>query len=106
MTYPTDSAGNPKVDFVWGNMPMQPNDQRLDDNITIIVPNGDQNRGWSGSEVFLSDSLSTTVYANLSVGDQNNDVDWTDPDYRYIAIPADSHTIATTEYKNYPGYQP
>lgn len=28
MTYPTDDLGNPRVDFVFGNMPLQPNDQR------------------------------------------------------------------------------
>lgn len=28
MTYPTDDLGNTQVDFVFGNMPMQPNDQR------------------------------------------------------------------------------
>jgi len=28
MTYPVDDAGNPRVDFVWGNMAMQPDQQR------------------------------------------------------------------------------
>ena len=28
MTNPVDTNGNVKVDFVWGNMPLQPNDQR------------------------------------------------------------------------------
>lgn len=103
MPYPVDDNGNPRVDFVWGNMPMQPDDQRLDDNIIVFPPNGDQNKGWSGSEAFLSAPLDTTVYANLSVGDQGYDAEWTDPDFRYIPVVADSHTIATTEYKGYPG---
>lgn len=28
MSNPTDTGGNVKVDFVWGNMPMQPDDAR------------------------------------------------------------------------------
>lgn len=28
MSYPVDDAGNPRIDFVHGNMPLQPNDQR------------------------------------------------------------------------------
>lgn len=38
MTYPTDSAGHPQVDFVWGNMPMQPNDER-DTNLDPALDN-------------------------------------------------------------------
>ena len=29
MTYPVDDAGNVRVDFVWGHMPMQPDQQRV-----------------------------------------------------------------------------
>ena len=28
MSNPVDDGGNVKVDFVWGNMPMQPDDER------------------------------------------------------------------------------
>lgn len=106
MTYPVDDAGNPRVDFVWGNLPMQPDDQRLDDNIQIIAPNGDQNRGWSGTEVYASAALNTTEYVYLSIGDQSYDDGWSNPDTREIAIAADSHNIATTGWSNFPGFIP
>jgi hypothetical protein len=106
MTYPVDDKGNPRVDFVWGNIPMQPDDQREDETVQLISPNVDQNRGWSGTEVYLSDTLYETLSVPLSKGDQSYDANWQDPDFRYVEISADSHTIATTGWSNYPGYIP
>jgi hypothetical protein len=43
-----DSEGNVFVDFVWGNFPMQPNDERADGTPTITTTvGGDQNVQWT-----------------------------------------------------------
>lgn len=54
MANPVDDLGNVQVDFVWGNLPMQPNDARgmatLDpalDNHVIAA------EGWSGYPAFI-----------------------------------------------------
>ena len=54
MTYPTDDAGHPQVDFVWGNMPMQPDDERgmatldpaLDNHVIADI-------GWSNYPAYI-----------------------------------------------------
>jgi hypothetical protein len=109
MTYPVDDKGNPRVDFVWGNMAMQPDDQR--DTVTsgpemLYEPNGEGNRGWSGTAIYPSEGLHTTENVYLSLGDQNYDDYWQSPNTRSVTIDADSHTIATTGYSNYPAFIP
>ena len=43
-----DSSGNVAVDYVWGNFPPQPNDDRADGTPTITTTvGGDQNVGWT-----------------------------------------------------------
>jgi hypothetical protein len=43
-----DSSGNVVVDYVWGNFPTQPNDERADGTPTITVTvGGDQNVSWT-----------------------------------------------------------
>jgi hypothetical protein len=106
MTYPVDDNGNPRVDFAWGNMPMQPDQQRANDPdpVYVVDDNQPQDRGWSRSSKGLpSDILSTTASVNVSIGDQGNDVWWEIPDTRALAVPADDRKIATTEYNGFPG---
>ena len=62
MTYPTDDLGHPQVDFVWGNLPMQPNDERgmaqLDpalDNHVIA------DTGWANYPQFIPNYDGTTA---------------------------------------------
>ena len=107
MTNPVDDLGNPRVDFVWGNMAMQPDDQR--DTITsgqeVLIPgNIVGNRGWDAAYKYPSEGLSDTLSIPLSVGDQSVDVNWQSPSYRYVTIPADNHIIAIAGYENFPGY--
>jgi hypothetical protein len=87
MTY-RDDEGNVQVDFVWGNMPLQPNDDRTDEYITL---GNVQNVGWTQGYKYTSDTLRTSDYQ----------VELNNLDYK---VPADSHTIATTGYSNFPGY--
>ena len=43
-----DSSGNVAVDYVWGNFPAQPNDERADGTPTITTTvGGDQNVSWT-----------------------------------------------------------
>ena len=77
----TDSSGNPAVDFVWGNLPMQPNDLRNDAATTTVVvaANASQNSGWSGYSVYPSGR----VDFNIS-----------------------THPILKAGYSGYPAYTP
>lgn len=89
--YPTGEGlvtGNVQVDRVWGNIPMQPDTDRTDQ---IIYTAGVQNVGWSGTTVVTSDNLRTADY-NLELNNLE------------VKVPADSHTIATLGYSNFPAY--
>lgn len=105
MTNPVDDAGNPRVDFVWGNMPIQPNDQRNGSgSSTVFEPNGSQNRGWSGSKAYPSSTLSTTQTVNLSVGDQSRSSSWDDIDTRSVTVESDNHVNAIGGYEGFPAF--
>ena len=97
MTYPVDDLGNPRVDFVWGQFPLQPNDQRertdgeganitTDGNWTVIKERGSSN---------LSSGVTELTFGT---GDGGNT--------RTQTFEYDSHTIATTGYSNYPAFEP
>jgi len=73
-----DSSGNVAVDFVWGNFPMRPNDDRTDGTASVVVAaNASDNNQWSGYSVYPSARLN--------------------PSY-------DSHAIAEAEWANYPSF--
>ena len=77
----TDSAGNVRVDFVWGNYPMQPNDERTDGGTTTVVAaNASQNYNWNG-------------YSNYPSARLNN-------------LPTSNHTVAEAEWNDYPSFTP
>ena len=77
----TDSAGNVRVDFVWGNYPMQPNDERTDGTAVVTVAdNASDNYDWSGY----------TVY----------------PSARLTAATSNNHTVAEAEWNSYPQFTP
>lgn len=76
----TDSAGNVRVDFVWGNYPMQPNDDRTDGTaVTTVAANASQNYNWNG----YSEYPSARLNAALS-----------------------NHAVAEAEWNNYPSFTP
>ena len=85
-----DDKGNVQVDFVYGNMPMQPDVDRLD---AVVTPSNVQNVGWTQGSLFYSSPLEAGDYEVI----ENN--------LTYL-IPADSHTIATTGWQNFPGFIP
>ena len=77
----TDSAGNVRVDFVWGNYPMQPNDERTDGGTTTVVAaDASQNYDWSGYT--------------------------TNPSARLVPATSNNHTVAEAEWNDYPSFLP
>lgn len=108
MTYPVDDNGNVRVDFVWGNFPLQPNEQRTDNSADWNDANNQSgDRGWTApSYGATSDSLSVIYTQELSVGDQSNlDASWDDVDTRQVTVPS-AHDIAEEGYNNYPAFLP
>ena len=98
MTYPVDDLGNPRVDFVWGHLPLQPNDQRTSYGQEIVT-NQDQNMEWTTTFPIDSATLSTGwTELPFGTGDGGNT--------RYQTFTWDNHTIATTGYSNYPAFLP
>ena len=60
----TDSAGNLRVDFVWGNLSKQPNDERADGTPTATEAYGSaQNAYWTTKSTIASARL------NIALGD-------------------------------------
>lgn len=47
-----DDAGNPVIDHVWGNMPMQPNDQRTTDLNVALDNHINAVSGWNGYPLY------------------------------------------------------
>jgi hypothetical protein len=76
-----DSSGNQKVAFPWGNVPMQPNEDREGTGAPVVVEpaNSDQNRSWSGYRVYPSATLDESL---------------------------DNHILVSTGHNGYPGYLP
>ena len=77
----TDSAGNVRVDFVWGNYPMQPNDDRTDGTpVATVAADASQNYDWNGYSEY--------------------------PSARLTAATSNNHTVAEAEWNNYPSFTP
>jgi hypothetical protein len=66
-----DTSGQQAVDFVWGNFPMQPNDDRTDGGATVVVAaDAADNYDWSGYSVYPSARLDAALdnHANVEAG--------------------------------------
>jgi len=73
-----DTSGNVAVDFVWGNFPMQPNDDRTDGTaVSVVAADASQNKSWTGYSVYPSARLNASY---------------------------DSHAIAEAEWANFPSF--
>jgi hypothetical protein len=68
----TDSAGNLQTDFVWGNLPKQPNDERADGTPTATTTYGAaQNGQWTTKSTIASARL------NPALGDHSDiEAEW------------------------------
>jgi len=93
--YPNNTAGNIAVDFVWGNFPMQPDDDRTGDGSATVVVAADaaQNVDWSGYSVKVSPALTKTDFSlNLSPG--------------VSSVVSHNHSVAVNNWNGYPNYTP
>jgi hypothetical protein len=59
----TDSAGNLQTDFVWGNFPAQPNDERADGTptATLTAYDASQNKQWTTKTTIASARLNASL---------------------------------------------
>lgn len=93
--YPNNTAGNIAVDFVWGNFPMQPDDDRTGDGSATVVVAADaaQNVDWSGYSVKQSPALTKTDFTvNLSPN--------------LSSVVSHNHSVAVNNWNGYPDYTP
>jgi ATP-dependent Clp protease adapter protein ClpS len=90
---PVMITGEVAVDYVWGNFPLQPDDDREDSTTSFGGGSGDE--GWSATSYIASDTLRTSDYVVEfnNVGGEVN-------------VPADNHINAVTNYNGYPNYTP
>ena len=95
-----DSSGNLFVDFVWGNFPMQPNDDRTDGTaVEVVANNATYNKQWTGYSVYPSARLNPAL-ANHAVAE----ADWAgfpgyikaEGNYIITAVSGDGTTVTYT----------
>jgi len=88
----TDSAGNLVTDFVWGQNPLQPNDERRASVSQTGGSTGDT--GWSQTTYVASSNL---AYGNTTVTINNGITQ---------SVPSDNHTRAEDGWAGFPSYTP
>jgi len=94
MTYPVDDAGNPRVDFVWGNFPLQPDQGR---NISYNNSTYFLDGGWAVKELAGNTELAAGwTELGFPTGDGDS--------VRFQTFEYGIHDIATTGYSNYPSF--
>jgi hypothetical protein len=95
MTYPVDDAGNPRVDFVWGNFPLQPDQQRNTYNEYSQTTDGN----WTNFPAVGSSNLdSGWDVLTFSTGDGGGS--------RTQTFTWDNHDVAESNWSDYPGFIP
>ena len=90
----TDSAGNVKVDFVWGNFPLQPNDERTENQLSNFG-------GSTGDTAWAQTTYATATRLNLgdiSAYSGSNVI--ANKNIRSI------HEITEADYSAFPAYTP
>ena len=88
----TDSAGNVKVDFVWGNYPMQPNDERTENQLSNFG-------GSTGDTAWAATTYATATRLNLGdIAAKSGSNVIADKNIRSI------HEIVETDYAGYPTF--
>jgi len=102
-----DTSGNVAVDFVWGNFPMQPNDDRTDGTaVEVVAADAAQNKSWSGYSVKpsarLSPLLSNHAIAEAEWANYPSFVE-TAPNYIVTAVTGNGTTVTYTSQNYYKG---
>lgn len=86
-----DTAGNVKVDFIWGNLPMQPDDERTGSATNIGGSTGDT--GWAATTKVNSNALVKTAISKSLWNGLTSSV-------------ANNHSVALNNWNKYPDYDP
>lgn len=90
-----DSSGNIAVDFVWGNFPMQPDNERTGNGspTVVVAANAADNVDWSGYSVIPSPALTKTdITVALSPG--------------ITTVVGNNHSVALNNWNGFPDYEP
>jgi hypothetical protein len=102
-----DTSGNVAVDFVWGNFPMQPNDDRTDGTaVEVVAADAAQNKSWSGYSLKPSARLNAALDSHAIA-----EADWAnypsfiaaEPNYIVTAVSGDGTTVTYTSQNYYKG---
>jgi hypothetical protein len=97
MANPVDDKGNVRVDFAWGNMPLQPNDKR-------VAGSGGSYGAYGSTEGVDADPDFDAEYARAGIAIPSNILD----------VKLDDHVRATGDFElglrpgwnGFPGYEP
>ena len=91
--YPAVSGGNIAIDFVWGNFPMQPDDDRTGTATQVSTGNVDYDKGWGATTLVQSPALTKTAITKTL----NNDITQSVPN---------NHSVALNNWNGFPDYTP
>lgn len=91
--YPQVSGGNIAVDFVWGNFPMQPDDDRTGTATQISTGDVAYDKGWGATTLVNSAALTTTAISKTL----NNGITQSVPN---------NHSVTVNNWNKYPDYDP
>lgn len=91
--YPRVSGGNIATDFVWGNFPMQPDDDRTGTATQISTGDVAGDKGWGATTYVNSAALTKTAISKTI----NNGITLTVPN---------NHSVAENNWNGYPDYTP
>lgn len=90
-----DSAGNPQVDFVWGNVPLQPNDQRTE-NVLSNFGGSTGDTAWAATTYATParlDFAGTSAYSGSNV-------------ISNVTVKSANHELEESGYAGYPAFTP
>lgn len=91
--YPRVSGGNIAVDFVWGNFPMQPDDDRSGTATQVSTGDVAGDKGWGATTYVNSATLTKTAITKTI----NNGISLTIPN---------NHSVVENNWNKYPDYDP
>ena len=91
--YPQVSGGNIAVDFVWGNFPMQPDDDRTGTATQISTGDVAYDKGWGATTLVNSAALTKTAISKTLNNGISQSVE-------------NNHSVALNNWNKYPDYDP
>lgn len=89
----TDSSGQQAVDFVWGNFPMQPDNDRTGTATQISTGDVAYDKGWGATTLVNSVALTKTAISKTLNNGITQSVE-------------NNHSVALNNWNKYPDYDP